>query len=142
MRNVRRWGPGLLLVTLPASGDGALFVIALEPRTNTVVVGANEELFAPGLIASDINSAAHPDLPNLVDWLAVSARIRYNGAASPARICEGSEPGTVQCVFQTPQRAITPGQAAVFYEGDRVLGGGTIRCALKPDENLRRDSDG
>lgn len=116
---------------LPASGDGALFVVALEPRTNTVVVGENEELFAPGCIVGTINSLARPALPNLDDWLAVSVRIRYNGAASPARISAGPIAETVECRFDTPQRAVTPGQAAVFYDGEVVLGGGTIEDAIR-----------
>jgi tRNA-specific 2-thiouridylase len=122
---------------LPASGTGPLFVIALEPATNTVVVGPNEELFARGLVASTLNSIAVADLCQAGEWVAVSARIRYNGAAANARIRAGEEPSTVECCFDNPQRAVTPGQAAVFYDGgqgDVVLGGGTIERAVKAGE--------
>ncbi len=118
---------------LPASGSGPLFVIALEPATNTVVVGSNEELFVSGFTAGALNGIAIESLENLAEWLAVSARIRYNGAASPARIRAGAESGMLECRFETPQRAVTPGQAAVFYDGnigDVVVGGGTIEKAM------------
>jgi tRNA-specific 2-thiouridylase len=115
---------------LPASGSGPLFVIALEPATNTVVVGSNEELFAGGLVASTLNAISIDSFADVADWLAVSARIRYNGAASDARIRAGEEPNSVECRFETPQRAVTPGQAAVFYAGDVVVGGGTIERAV------------
>jgi tRNA-uridine 2-sulfurtransferase len=108
---------------LPASGSGPLYVIALEPSTNTVVVGANEELFAKRFTASTLNWIT---VQGLEGPLAVSARIRYNGTASPAVIMPGAEPGTVECTFEAAQRAITPGQACVFYDGDVVVGGGTI----------------
>jgi tRNA-specific 2-thiouridylase len=112
---------------LPASADGPLFVVALEPDTHTVVVGSSEELYADAFLASALNwiTVEKLDAP-----LAVSARIRYNGVASPARISAGPEPDSVECRFETPQRAITPGQAAVFYDGDVVIGGGTIERAV------------
>jgi len=118
---------------LPASASGPLFVIALEPATNTVVVGSNEELFAAGFIANQLNGIAVPSLEKLNDWLAVSARIRYNGAAYPARIRAEKELDQIECRFETPQRAVTPGQAAVFYDSDNedlVVGGGTIEIAV------------
>jgi tRNA-specific 2-thiouridylase len=112
---------------LPASDSGPLFVIALEPSTNTVVVGDNEELFADAFLAGTLNWSA---IAELNAPLAVSARIRYNGSASPATITPSSEIGMVECRFETPQRAVTPGQAAVFYDGDVVVGGGTIEKTL------------
>lgn len=122
---------------LPASGSGPLFVISLEPATNTVVVGSNEELFAEGFVAGTLNAVAVPslDLASGEAPLAVSARIRYNGEATPAHLTAGSEPGTVTCRFDTPQRAVTPGQAAVFYDhgGDRVVGGGTIEQGMRDE---------
>jgi tRNA-specific 2-thiouridylase len=123
---------------LPASSAGPLYVVALDAETNTVVVGRDEELFAPGLLADTCNWIAVPDLASIGGALAVSAKIRYNGTASPAILTPGEEPGTVASRFATPQRAVTPGQAAVFYGGEGenagqvVLGGGTIRHALPP----------
>jgi tRNA-specific 2-thiouridylase len=121
---------------LPASSAGPLYVVALDAETNTVVVGRDEELFSPGLLADTCNWIAISDPVRVGRPLAVSARIRYNGTAFPAVIMPGEEPGTVAARFATPQRAVTPGQAAVFYggegeeEGRVVLGGGTIRRAL------------
>jgi len=108
---------------LPASDTGPLYVLALEPATNTVLVGDNADLFADTFVAGSLNWIA---IERLETPLAVSARIRYNGSAAPARLLDGPEPETATCRFETPQRAITPGQAAVFYDGDVVLGGGTI----------------
>ena len=108
---------------LPASGSGALYVIALEPNSNTVVVGADSELFAREFVASNVNWIA---IDKLTEPVEVMARIRYNGAATPAVISPGEDSASVICRFSDPQRAITPGQAAVFYDGDRVIGGGTI----------------
>lgn len=107
---------------LPASDTGPLYVIKLEPSTNTVVVGEDGELFARSFLATHANWIAIGGLDAPLD---VSARIRYNGTASPARIAPGGD-GVVRCDFDIPQRAITPGQAAVFYMDDCVVGGGTI----------------
>jgi tRNA-specific 2-thiouridylase len=121
---------------LPASGDGPLYVIALEPATNTVIVGSDEELLEDTFTVRGLNWIA---VEKLDTPLAVSARIRYNASAVPARIFAGPEPDTVVCRVEMSQRAITPGQAAVFYDGERVIGGGTIeevgakvgRCAFE-----------
>ena len=56
----------------------------------------------------------------------VTAKIRYSHKGAPCVIRE-VEDGVVECVFEEPQRAITPGQAVVFYDGDYVVGGGIIR---------------
>src|SRR5207237_3485844 len=121
---------------LPANADGPLFVVALDAETNTVVVGRDADLYAPGLIADNCTWSAVPDLETAGYPLAVYAKIRYNGVASPARIATGEMPGTVEARFETPQRAVTPGQAAVFYggagaeAGQVVVGGSTILTAL------------
>lgn len=114
---------------LPASSTGPLFVVALDAETNTVTVGRDEDLFATGLVADNCTWSA---IAELTEPLAVSAKIRYNGTAVPAVISPGSEPDTVEADFEIPQRAVTPGQAAVFYGGEGedagqvVIGGGTI----------------
>jgi tRNA-specific 2-thiouridylase len=120
---------------LPASPNGPLFVLALDAETNTVLVGRDEELYAPGFVASDCTWSAieRPDRP-----LAAQVKIRYNGQAAPAVIEPGERPEEVEGRFELPQRAVTPGQAAVFYGGEVeeagqvVLGGGTIERALVP----------
>lgn len=117
---------------LPASDTGALFVIALDPATNTVIVGSDEELFEDSFVVDTVNWISIPNLPNTPEPLAVSARIRYNGIASPARLLPGETTDTIICRFETPQRAVTPGQAAVFYREETVVGGGTIDRLLMP----------
>lgn len=109
---------------LPPSASGARYVVHICPETNTVTVGTNSDLFASRFIVSGMNWVSIPEPTS--GSLACSARIRYNAEAAPARISAGDRLGTILCEFETPQRAITPGQAAVFYDGDRVLGGGTI----------------
>lgn len=128
---------------LPASATGALYVVSLDAETNTVVVGSDADLYAPGFIASHCNWSAI-EAPN--GPLAVTAKIRYNGTASPATVrmrAPVEEADSVEGVFQTPQRAVTPGQAAVFYGGEGedaghvVLGGGTIERALTQEQAER-----
>ncbi len=121
---------------LPASNAGPLYVVALDAETNTVVVGRDEELYASGLIANTCVWSAIADLESADGPLAVSAKIRYNGVAAPTWIAPGGEPDTVEARFETPQRAVTPGQSAVFYGGEGeevgqvVIGGGVIVRAL------------
>jgi tRNA-specific 2-thiouridylase len=122
---------------LPASNTGALFVVSLDADTNTVVVGGSDDLYASGLIANICVWSAISGLTDNQAPLAVSAKIRYNGTAAPAVITPAESSGDVEARFETPQRAITPGQSAVFYGGDGddagqvVLGGGIIDQALR-----------
>jgi tRNA-uridine 2-sulfurtransferase len=121
---------------LPASSTGPLFVVALDAATNTVIVGSDADLYQPGFVASNCNWSAIADLESQGGPLAVWTKIRYNGQATPTAIAPGEEPDTVTGHFTTPQRAVTPGQAAVFYGGEGeeagqvVVGGGTIERAL------------
>jgi len=133
---------------LPASATGALFVLELDPRTNTVIVGTNEELFAAGLVASNCLWSSISGLPESGEELRVHAKIRYNGTAVPAGIRTGDTSTEVTTSFDMPQRAVTPGQSAVFYsvdpEGDAansvVVGGGVIdrqlRAAVVSDQTV------
>ena len=124
---------------LPASNTGPLFVVSFDADTNTVVVGSDEDLFASGLIADTCIWSAISNIHAVETPLAVEAKIRYNGAAARAAISPGQEAGTVEARFATPQRAVTPGQSAVFYGGEGeeagqvVIGGGSfpVRCRRK-----------
>jgi tRNA-specific 2-thiouridylase len=100
-----------------------LYVIATEPETHRVIVGRNDDLLRPGLNARAVNwvSIAPPDEPVCAD-----VKIRNKHTAAPATIYPGADSSQVQVRFDEPQRAITPGQAAVFYSRDVVLGGGWI----------------
>lgn len=103
-----------------------MYVRAICPADNTVVLSPDEELYSSSLIAGDFNwiSGEAPAEP-----IACKAKIRYRHAEQPATVTPLPD-GRVKVVFDKPQRAITPGQAAVIYDGDTVLGGGTIEELL------------
>jgi tRNA-specific 2-thiouridylase len=102
-----------------------LYVCATDTRTNTVVLGTEENLYAKSLEARDINLIAyeHLDRP-----LRVRAKLRYRMREQPAT-AEQTDEDRLRVVFDEPQRAITRGQAVVLYDGDIVVGGGTITGA-------------
>lgn len=105
-----------------------LYVLKVEAETNTVVVGSDKELYAAGCIAEDLNWVSIAPLP-VGETVDCGVKIRYNMEAKPARVTRLAD-DTVRVDFVEPLRAVTPGQAAVFYgvgsEEDWVLGGGTI----------------
>jgi tRNA-uridine 2-sulfurtransferase len=102
-----------------------LYVKELRPDTGDVIVGPDDALFARRLIAEEFNWIAEPPGE---EPLAVRSKIRYTMKATPARLKDlGS--GRVEVEFEEPQRAITPGQSVVCYDGDSVVGGGVIREA-------------
>lgn len=107
-----------------------MYVTRIEPSSNRVYVGEEGELYGTKLIAEDITWVDNSHNNNMLDnTLQVEAKVRYRHKASPAVVSLWSpEEGTV--AFRDPQRAITPGQAVVFYSGDRVLGGGWIKEVL------------
>lgn len=99
-----------------------VFVLAIKPETNEVVIGEAEEVFSNKLYANNLNFMSIEDLDG---ELVVHGKIRYSHKGSLCRI-KKVEQDKLECVFDEPQRAITPGQAVVFYQGDIVVGGGTI----------------
>ncbi|MEG0793515.1 MAG: tRNA 2-thiouridine(34) synthase MnmA, partial [Lachnospiraceae bacterium] len=98
------------------------FVVEIRSKTNEVVIGLNNDLMSHTLRANHLNFMAIEDLRESRN---VVAKIRYNHKGAACKI-EKSGLDEVVCTFDEAQRAITPGQAVVFYEGDYVLGGGTI----------------
>jgi tRNA-specific 2-thiouridylase len=100
-----------------------LYVLEIRPETNTLVVGPEEALRQRACVVTDLNwiSVAAPQVE-----LEVTAKVRYNMEDQAAVVRPLAE-DQAQLVFDEPQRAITPGQAAVFYQGDRVVGGGTVQ---------------
>ncbi|MBI2856156.1 MAG: tRNA 2-thiouridine(34) synthase MnmA [Chloroflexi bacterium] len=102
-----------------------LFVLGVDRDANRVVVGPAEELLQDTLWASDVNflSGVAPGGP-----LEVEAKIRYKASQSPATLVPHGDWAEIR--FHQPQRAITPGQAVVFYRGEEVLGGGFIEGAI------------
>lgn len=99
-----------------------MFVVAIDEVSNTVVLGDGEEVYYDTLVAGDLNFIAFDKLDS---HMRVKAKIRYSAKEADADIFP-MENGNVKVKFDTPQRAITPGQSIVFYEGEVVLGGGII----------------
>lgn len=102
-----------------------LYVQAIRPESGEVVVGPRQGLEARGLVASRCNWLSWDEPPAGFEC---SVKIRYRGAAVAARV-ELLADGRAAVTFEEPQRAVCPGQAAVFYRGDEVLGGGWIEEA-------------
>ena len=99
-----------------------MYVCSVDPVKNRVVLGTNEDLFSRELIANDINLIS---VPKIDGPMRVTAKVRYRQPARPATVTQLSD-DSIRVVFDEPQRAITKGQAVVLYDGDSVLGGGTI----------------
>jgi tRNA-specific 2-thiouridylase len=108
--------------SLGIAAGAPLYVLALRPATRTVVVGTKEELQQEKFTVAGINWIAF-DAPT--DVLEAEVKVRYRQPEQPA-VIRRVEPGRVEVRWQTPQAAAAPGQSAVFYKGDIVLGGGII----------------
>lgn len=104
----------------------SVYVTAIDAKTNTIQVGREEALYRAGLLADNVHFISGFFPKHTRD---IQVKIRYNAPKVPAMLIPGSG-GTVEVVFREKQRAITPGQAVVFYDGENVLGGGTIRSAF------------
>lgn len=103
-----------------------VYVCAKDMAHNTVTVGPNEALFSRGLRANDWNWIA---IPALADPIRVKAKARSRMVEQNATVYP-EDNGFARVEFEEPQRAITPGQAVVLYDGDLVIGGGTITDVL------------
>ena len=110
---------------LGISSPDPLYVLQIHPETRQVTVGADEQLLSRELFADHLNwiSVEEP-----YAGMRVEAKIRHRHEPAAA-ILEPDGPGRVRAVFDQSQRAITPGQSAVFYQGDEVVGGGWITAA-------------
>ena len=98
------------------------YVISINPQNNTVVIGKEDMLYSNSLEAKDINFIPFDTLKSPIKAM---VKIRYADPGHLATVEQTSD-NIVQVEFDKPQRAITKGQAAVFYDGDIVIGGGTI----------------
>ena len=99
-----------------------MFVKELDVENNQVVLSKAEELFSQTVTARDVNLISVESIP---EPLRVKARVRYRQKEQPATVVQ-TGPDELRVVFDQPQRAITPGQALVLYDGDTVVGGGRI----------------
>ena len=103
-----------------------VYVCSKDMRSNTVTVGPNEALFSNALRAEDMNWFPFPVLTGPIR---VTAKTRHSQHEQAATVYP-EESGRIRVEFDAPQRAVTPGQAVVLYQGDLVIGGGTITEAL------------
>ncbi len=106
---------------LGLTGPEPLYVLEVDAETNRVVVGPESGLYRDSFTVSRVNYVAGfpPRKP-----VSVTVKVRYKFEEAPALLCP--QPDGARIHFERPQRAISPGQAAVFYQGDSVLGGGLI----------------
>ena len=112
---------------LNGNTESPLYVTGIDTGTNRVTVGPEVELMRSELWASRVNFVVgdEPDRP-----LEVEAKIRYRAGAAAATVTPRGDWAEVE--FHSPQKAVTPGQAVVFYQGDEVLGGGYIEVGPTP----------
>lgn len=106
---------------LGISNPVPLFVLGFNKEKNEVIVGEEKELYKREITVSDINLLL---VDKIKEWLEVTVKTRYSSKVSKAKIIQ--EGNKIKVIFNEPQRAITPGQSAVFYVNDIVLGGGKI----------------
>jgi tRNA-specific 2-thiouridylase len=106
-------------------GGQRRYVLEIVPETRDVIVGDKEDLLSPALEASRVNWLIEPPTASLT----CEAKIRYRHEAASATVTPLDD-GNVRVEFDRLQSAVTPGQAVVFYDGDRVLGGAWIDRAV------------
>lgn len=99
-----------------------VFVVAIRPETNEVVLGEDQDVYTDRLYADKLNFMA---LPDITEPVMLQAKIRYSHAGSPCRVVRTGK-DEICCEFLEPVRAVTPGQAVVLYDGEYVAGGGSI----------------
>ena len=114
-----------------ATGE-RMYVQHVIPETNTVVIGKDESLLQDNCFIREVNWFGKTDP---TDTRSVLVKYRYASPAVPATLSSEAD-GILKVQFQTPQKAVSPGQSVVFYEGDRVLGGGIIQRPEKPVDTI------
>lgn len=107
---------------LGLSSSNPLYVLAIHPDSHQVTVGADEDLLSRDLYANRLNWIS---VPEITEPIRVSIKIRHRHVPAMATLSRVDDQ-TVHAYFDEPQRAITPGQSAVFYQEDEVVGGGWI----------------
>jgi len=104
-----------------------LYVVEIDAENNRVVLGDEEEVFSKELTATDLN---YISIEKLDKEMKVRSKIRYTAKEADSILVPIDE-NRVRVVFDTPQRAVTPGQSVVFYDGDLVVGGGVIEQGIR-----------
>ncbi len=104
-----------------------LYVIGIDRRKNAIIAGGEKEVYGDTFIVDSVNWINYREVTSS---FSAQVKIRYNHPGSEA-VISPKEKGELEVKFKSPQKAITPGQAAVFYEGERVLGGGWIREVVR-----------
>ena len=124
--------PGIMHFTIgQRKGLGTTFgkptyVIGFKPEDNAVILGSDEDLWKTEVYSEHHVFSGLGTLPlRALEGRMLTAKIRYSAGASPCT-AEVLEDGRIRTVFETPQRAPTPGQSIVFYDGELLLGGGFI----------------
>ncbi len=113
---------------LPAGNEGARYVTRIDPGSNTIVIGREDELLSTTLVADEVNLLAPERFAS--GPVRVWAMVRYRATPAPARAALTND-GALALEFDAPLRAVTPGQlVAILDEHDEVLGAGTIRTGL------------
>ena len=98
------------------------FVVAIRPEQNQVVIGEDRDVYTERLYANNLNFMS---VDNITESVHVKAKIRYSHEWAYCTVRK-IDSDTIECIFDQPVRAVTPGQAVVLYDGEYVLGGGTI----------------
>jgi tRNA-specific 2-thiouridylase len=105
------------------------YVIGIDRKKNAILVGREEEVYGDTFIVKSVNWIVPYEM---IPSEYIQVKIRYNHPGSEASISQGGE-GELGVKFKSPQKAITPGQAAVFYDGETVLGGGWIKEVMSEE---------
>jgi tRNA-specific 2-thiouridylase len=103
-----------------------LYVISIHPETNTVVLGKEEELNRKGMLVRGLNMGKYAELTSPIDAV---TKIRYKNAGTASTLYQ--EGNRMKVIFDADVKGIAPGQSAVFYEGDDVVGGGWIESSFE-----------
>jgi tRNA-specific 2-thiouridylase len=125
---------------LPGGSPRARYVVDLDPETNRVVVGDAEDLIVDEFEIDRVNWHPVAGIADAGLWFNATVKIRYNHPGARATVTP-LENGRARIRLHEPQRAVTPGQAAVIYDGDVVLGGGWICRARHPERSEAKSKD-
>jgi tRNA-specific 2-thiouridylase len=111
-----------------------MFVTEIRKETNEVVLGVDKDLYRDGMIVSKLNLQKYASIEQPIE---TTTKVRYKHDGTPATISQSGD--KIEVLFHEGVSAIAPGQAAVFYEGDDVIGGGWIMKSFRQSELRQSD---